>query len=872
MKDDPLWRDLTIIYSGHNVPGEGEHKIMQFIRDMKAAPDYQPNLRHCMYGQDADLIMLSLATHEPHFTLLREVIDFGGGRKGKGNSAVRTIIKQTKDASFQLLHISILREYLEYEFLRDVPEEKRDVERVVDDFVFLTFLVGNDFLPHLPSLDISEHAFDRLFELYGQHYQKWGGNGYLTYRGEIADPARLQAFLDEIGAMEDDIFDQREEDVADFNRRKRRNDKRFGTSSGVPSEEQLAEEEAQAQQVYQEALNKAIQEGKIKPPVQSGGADASKRKDFRGRYYFEKLKVLDPSDSPKIKDLCKRYVEGLAWCLAYYIKGCVSWEWFYPYHYGPLISDVKDLNTIIPGINFELGQPFLPFNQLLSCLPAASAEFLPRIYQHLMTSPSSPIIEFYPEDFQVDMNGKHNPWEGVVLIPFIDAPKLLDTVRRLCPDTALTREEKSRNTTGQVLTYRYDPSIVDTVPSCHPGVFPDIPQCHTAVVGYSPRVESFTLFEPKLVPGTIIPSPGFPSLRVLPIERVEIKAIKINVNGSESRYKTICLCLPEAAPPPLPILAPELLGRQVFVNWPMMHEARIVAVCDGEGEYRLSLSEAQQDIPEPLMASTDHAAYVIHELTEEEQDEWETTANVQQRNYLYGRGIPGSGGLDVGTITVMLKVRALQGMQRDSITGATKKVFGQVEAEVPIQLAMWSVPVADPRFIEQGPVSLKDRMPLDAEVVFIDGEYKGQVGVIKGYSADEKSTIKVQTTVTEPERPIGLLMRQQFRMRYYDSSEVVRALKLDGRLLGKITGSLMVDPGRLDLGLNLKVKNKYILPDYVRRKMVEDNGVAWSSTVDSVRIVGSMVSHVQIQFILSPPSGRSGDLYEGILVSCVATG
>ena len=110
-----------------------------------------------------------------------------------------------------------------------------------------------------------------------------------------------------------------------------------------------------------------------------------------------------------------------------------------------MLSDLINLTEMFKEIKFEEGEPLKPFEQLMGCLPPASADLVPRPYRSLMCEPTSPIADFYPSDFKVDMNGKRNPWEGVNLLPFIDVKLLKDTIKSNAPDRLLTADEKTRN-------------------------------------------------------------------------------------------------------------------------------------------------------------------------------------------------------------------------------------------------------------------------------------------------------------------------------------------------------------------------------------------------------------------------------------------
>lgn len=192
VSEDRNWRNVKIVLSGHEVPGEGEHKIMEYIRLSKSNKAYDKNTRHCLYGLDADLIMLGLLSHDVNFCLLREEVVFG--RKQKKTTDVSS-------TNFYLMHLCLVREYLDKDFEKINLPFHYSLERIIDDFVLIAMFIGNDFIPHLPHVHIGQVKC--LFETYKRQLPLLGG--YVNEFGRI-HLKRLQAVVNGLYEIELESF------------------------------------------------------------------------------------------------------------------------------------------------------------------------------------------------------------------------------------------------------------------------------------------------------------------------------------------------------------------------------------------------------------------------------------------------------------------------------------------------------------------------------------------------------------------------------------------------------------------------------------------------------------------------------------------
>ncbi|XP_024157116.1 5'-3' exoribonuclease 3 isoform X2 [Rosa chinensis] len=452
LSQDSGWRDIKVILSDANVPGEGEHKVMSFIRHQRTVPSYDPNTRHCLYG--LNLLIQNQQQHANSQLTISSAI-----------SDKRTAHMMKKP--YQFLHVWILREYLELDMqISDPPENfKFDLERIIDDFIFICFFAGNDFLPHMPTLEIHEGAIDLLMTVYKKEFKNIGG--YLVDMIQVHDKklgyiklSRVEKFVLLIGAFEEKIFKKR----LDIRERKLRRlcynndwieeDIDAGSSnfnfeaiegSAVVSVDNVSSSKiVENTKEFKQKLKASIR--RKSDLFRNGDFGTNKVRlgatGFKERYYKCKFSAESPGEiENKRKEVVKSYTEGLLWVLLYYFSGPPSWKWFYPFHYGPFASDMKGLAQVKP--QFEKGSPFKPIDTLMAVLPPRSAHALPKDYRTLMMEECSTIIDFYPSDFEIDMDGKRFTWQGICKLPFIEESRLLHETRKL--EKELMAEEIDRN-------------------------------------------------------------------------------------------------------------------------------------------------------------------------------------------------------------------------------------------------------------------------------------------------------------------------------------------------------------------------------------------------------------------------------------------
>ncbi|KAI5191163.1 5'-3' exoribonuclease 4 [Nematocida sp. AWRm77] len=391
-----VWRRIAVVYSGCDVAGEGEHKIYDFIRAVR-----KNSTRHAICGLDADLIFLSLATHEHSFRVLREDVfwieeqEHGYCERCKVQGHTTGNCIPVEFPPYIYLDIGVLREYLGTEFEK-VVSAGADFERMIDDWIFICFFVGNDFLPSIPSMDIRVQAIEVLTASYLNGLL--ARHRYLTDSGKIYMP-ELANLMEELGSRENDLLQAKLKAYV-------RTAKRRGET---PREEDLGTK------LFEEAGKKT--------------------------YYATRLHARTEQEKEAV---CLEYVKGLAWVLQYYNKGCPSWDWYYPMHFAPLATDIAQTlhKHLEIEFSFTLTQPKRPLEQIMAVLPPSSSESVPaglhRIFEECPDN--------YPATIEIDMFGKTQSWQGVALLPFLDYDKLVCLVRSCVP--GISDAEVARNVEG----------------------------------------------------------------------------------------------------------------------------------------------------------------------------------------------------------------------------------------------------------------------------------------------------------------------------------------------------------------------------------------------------------------------------------------
>ena len=365
--------------------GEGEHKIYEHIREKS---QYHKKTTTVIYGLDADLIMLTL--NHLHISdqlyLFRETPEF-----------IKSIDSTLNPNELYLLDIPAFGKYIKEDF--QSTEGTEEGVNAISDYIFLFFLLGNDFLPHFPALNIRTNGIDNLINAYKATISL--KNLSLIHDGNIVWK-HVRLLIAHLGQLELGIIKQ------EYVQKEKQKGykKKYNNNGSTPK--------------------KAFEDKLINLPSTDRAIELyinPKEPGWEARYYHSlfDIKLVDDSEGERVKDICINYLEGLEWTFKYYKTGCVDWRWTYKYHYPPLLVDliryIPYFDTAFLGTERLQHTAVNPLVQLSYVLPKQNLYLLPNGLGEMLLKEKS---EWYTDKCEFLWAFCRYFWEGHVKLPEID--------------------------------------------------------------------------------------------------------------------------------------------------------------------------------------------------------------------------------------------------------------------------------------------------------------------------------------------------------------------------------------------------------------------------------------------------------------------
>lgn len=658
--------------------------------------------------------------------------------------------------------------------------------QIIDDWVLMGFLVGNDFIPNIPNLHINSNALPMLYEAYVKTMTTL--DGYIN-EGGFLNLARLQAYIENLAKFDREHFSSQYDDLKFLESKHQGayNDRNTDTFGGNQELKDLVK-----------ATD--FEFGELPPESDDDDDDDSNsledeksfEKEFhqhRRDYYVNKMKYEEMTPEV-LAEQAECYIRALQWTLSYYYHGVQSWSWYYPHHYAPYISDLRDFKDF--DIRFEMSAPFLPFQQLMSVLPAGSRAHVPECYKKLMTSPDSELIDFYPTNFETDLNGKKQEWEAVVLIPFIDEQRLLKTLDK--HNSELSPDEKARNVHGPMYVYTYAATSQGSLEA--PYSFPSIGNvmCHEKMVFR----EEIQVPKEKLVLGPSKGSmlnvyfTGFPTFKHLNYKS-QLRRQNVKVFDQPSRGDNMIIVVETGAEleSQLKDVAKDLLSKSIFVGWPHLVEGKVVEVSDKDETFFAAGATCDKTDPQ----------------------KWRNDVQTIRDHHSSRMGI------DVGEVHRVVRIVQTTGEEyqfdQKSKIFRLNRTYERHPIAYPLQCIVQNIKAYRRKFKPEVP--LIDAFKNGTEVFMLTNPYYGAFGEVVDVNCHEKNgRVKVMLTVPqEPDFSSVQNLHDKTQGSYMNSYQTSAALSISENVFNRITGTVLVIAGskrhissegtpKINIGLQLK--------------------------------------------------------------------